>query len=910
MRISAWKLVVAVILPLMLVVSQSTFAHSEHDKGRFVAPNGKDEGRCDNRFRPCKSILYAAQNANKGDVILVAKGNYQISSDAELLYMMSEVVPVKGGYNTQDNYQVQNPTQHVTRLVGIPQEFAGRLYQKGFSIIVDSKEKQAKPSNQSVDVIAQLNQQHQAADCVDGEADGFSCNNIDLVSHIPLSKFPNSPSSGNDIWGHVDLNTMNEYALMGLRNGVSVINLSDPALPRIVGTISGQSTTWRDIKVYQHFDSGLNQWRAYAYVTADNAGEGTLIIDLNQLPDSVSLLSRNMTDASAHNVYISNVDYGLNIALRNQTPQLHNVGQDNFGGAFRSYSLDNPESLEVSYSPDSLTRADYTHDASSVLIDDARAQQSCFGAPSSCTVMLDFNENEFRLWDHTNTDNALELGSASYPNVEYTHSGWWTEDKQYVIVHDELDEQRVGINTTINIFDISNLNNPTLVGTWVGETRAIDHNGFVRGNRYYMSNYERGLTILDITDPTSPEEVGFFDTYTISNNSSFNGAWGVYPYLPSGLILVSDMSSGFYVLRDNTRTNQIAFTAATLSVDEGSSATIEVSNPSGIASEVQYRIQPGSANDSDYEFLTGSLTWPSGDSSNKSFSINIIEDGDNTEFNEVFFVRLFNPTNGVSLGNDNLAVVTINGLAQTGSVSFSANSQTILETDGQVTIPVTRTGGSSGELVVNYELLSGTGTSGEDATLASGTLTWADGETEAQNIVLTITDDNDSESTETLTLQLTSESQNALGANAQITISIRDDESNAAPTADAGSDTQVNTRQTVALSGSGQDPEGDSLVYSWEQTAGTSVSLDASDIASPSFTAPDAETTLTFELTVADNFGVTGTDSVSISVLAPIPTEQPDPPSSGGGGSLNQLILGLLAAIAAVRLRRNHPKLH
>ena len=63
-----------------------------------------------------------------------------------------------------------------------------------------------------------------------------------------------------------------------------------------------------------------------------------------------------------------------------------------------------------------------------------------------------------------------------------------------------------------------------------------------------MSNYERGLTILDITDPATPTEAGYFDTYTPSDNASFNGAWGVYPFLPSGNILVSDINSGLYVL--------------------------------------------------------------------------------------------------------------------------------------------------------------------------------------------------------------------------------------------------------------------------------------------------------------------------------------------------------------------------
>ena len=103
--------------------------------------------------------------------------------------------------------------------------------------------------------------------------------------------------------------------------------------------------------------------------------------------------------------------------------------------------------------------------------------------------------------------------SQPYPNARYTHSGWWTEDGRYLFVHDELDERDFNLNTTVRVFDMANLRAPVLAGSWVGPTRAIDHNGYVRGNRYYFSNYSEGLTVLDITNPATPTRVGFFDTF-------------------------------------------------------------------------------------------------------------------------------------------------------------------------------------------------------------------------------------------------------------------------------------------------------------------------------------------------------------------------------------------------------------
>lgn len=310
--------------------------------------------------------------------------------------------------------------------------------------------------------------------------------------------------------GHVDLNTQREYAIVGMRASIAVVDVTEPTSPVVVGEVQGQSTSWRDVKVYQYYDSTANRWRAYAYSSADSVTEGFTIIDLNDLPNSVSLLRRNTDDNRAHNIYISNVDYTFNTALNNARVQLHLMGQDSDGGAFRSYALQVPRTPSATYKPSSLNRNDYAHDASSMLITDERAQSECNNAEGDgCTVMLDFNENELRLWDHTNASSVEELSKISYADVAYTHSGWFSEDKRYAFVHDELDERNFSLNTRVMVFDITSLTTPILAGTWTSDNTTIDHNGYVRGNRYYMSNYERGLTILDISNPAAPEQVGF-----------------------------------------------------------------------------------------------------------------------------------------------------------------------------------------------------------------------------------------------------------------------------------------------------------------------------------------------------------------------------------------------------------------
>ena len=894
---------IALIMILAMGYSQGVKAHAEHDKARFVANNGENQGSCNNRFRPCKTVTYAAQKANKGDDILVAQGQYVIESEQDLLYFTGQIVPVLGGFNQVEQYQGQNPDTYLTSISGVPAEYVGQLTQQGFHVIRDTKglvnslaknltklSLQAKGLNVSQ---LQLMQQKQInTPCIDGSADGFACNNLSLLAHIPLADFSNNPAAANDIWGHVDLNTQKEYAIIGLRNGVSVVDVTIPTSPNIIGSISGLSSSWRDIKVYQYFNTSTLRWRAYAYSTTE-ANEGLTIIDLNDLENGISVVKRQTTDRSAHNIYISNVDYGLNIASANQVPAVHVLGSNNFGGTFRSYSLSDPETLGSTYTNVAGNRDDYTHDAASLTISDARAQTDCIQANNTdCLVILDFNEDSLRLWDHTDENQAIELSSSSYPNAEYTHSGWWSEDKQYVIVHDELDEQTHNLNTTLNIFDISSLSTPTLVGTWTGPTRAIDHNGFVRGNRYYMSNYERGLTVLDITDPSDPIEVGFFDTYPVSDNTGFNGAWGVYPFLPSGNILVSDINSGLYIIQDHTlenNTGTIAFKSQLLNIDEGQNASIIVTKTGNAASSVNYEIILGSAGVEDIVLTSGELQWATNNTQPQNITLSTV--GDNLdEITESVFIRLFNPRNGATLVNPSITKVQIIDALQQGQIVFTTDEVTVKETDATVSIAVTRQGGSSGNVSVQYTASSGTAIIGTDANVTNGTLEWLDGDSDDQFINITLINDNETEILESLVLTLTADVSNVLGNQSSLNIMIRDDESNQAPTLTAGSDSEVNTRQSVTLAGVGSDPEQQPLNYLWQQISGSNVTINNSQNPQASFTAPNAAGTLEFSLTVTDDFGLTSFDNIIINVIA-TNTNADNQSGSSGGGSVYGLIL-------------------
>jgi len=888
-------------------------AHTEHDKARFVSEKGVDIGDCKNRFRPCASIGYAAQQANKGDAVLVAQGTYELTEFSDIFYLISDVVPALGGFQTLDNYQVQNPQAFPTTLIGVPAQYANQLYEKGFDVIADTKGNTAENAldlDKSLDAVKAMYESQAETACVNGTAGRFACNNISLLSHIPISDFPTNSAGANDIWGHVDLNTMKEYALLGLRRGVALVDVSDPVNPVVINAISGQNTTWRDMKVYQYFNSTTNKWEAYAYATADSTTEGLTIMDLSNPDDGLVLVRRDLTDSKAHNIYISNVDYGLNIRDSAAVPQVHILGADNLGGSMRSYRLSDPEQLAPSYSLSGASRSDYTHDASSLLINDARADRDCVNASSAgCTLMLDFNERTLRLWDHSNVKSAVELSAVSYPDAEYTHSGWWTEDRQYVILHDELDESNRGLNTTVHVFDISDLNDPTLVSTWRGPTRAIDHNGFVRGNKYYMSNYERGVTILDLSDPLAPTEIGFFDTFPSSNNAGFNGVWGVYPYLPSGIILASDIQGGLYILKDETQSaakDDIQFLTKAYAVTEGNTVDIIVDRSGTSAISVDYKIMRGAASISDFFAPeSGTLTWSVNDTDAKVISIEASNDNID-EGVETLFIRLENASDNAELGLPNIAKIDIQSLSGlASSIVLDDDNVTVKETDGTLSLSVTRLGSSEQAATVGLRIENDSADDGADVTLSTTSLTWAAGELGVKNIDVTIVNDNLNEGNESFAIVLDNPENVAISGSSRVSVTIRDDESNLAPAINTETSLNVNTRQSVTLTASASDPEGESMTFAWEQTSGPTVNLANADSLSSGFTAPDTAGTLGFTFTATDDFGVATSMSVTVNVAA-LPFAPVNNLSSSGGGAIWLMnILLLLTLFRRVQAARH-----
>lgn len=356
----------------------------------------------------------------------------------------------------------------------------------------------------------------------------FTSQNATLLSHLDLAAFAGGDGNANDCWGYVSPSGR-EYALVGLERALAVVEITDPQNPVIVARIAHTASLWADVKVFDH----------YCYVVNESGG-GLQVVDLGQVDSGVVSLVNTITSgglSTSHNIVV-NADSGF----------LYTVSA-NVNAGLDAYDLSNPASpvLAGCWTDASVHDAavfSYTSGPFS-----GREIAFCFDGGSGLDVV-----------DVTNKSNMVLLSRTAYPGLQFTHQGWPSPDMHYLYVDDELDEQRGTTPTTRTlIFDISDLTGPVLVGTATTGLPAIDHNLYTLGTLVFEANYTSGLRVFSAADPVNLVEVAFFDTYPEGDSASFNGAWNVFPYFPSGNVIISDLNRGLFVVSVAPRLPQIDF---------------------------------------------------------------------------------------------------------------------------------------------------------------------------------------------------------------------------------------------------------------------------------------------------------------------------------------------------------------
>lgn len=360
----------------------------------------------------------------------------------------------------------------------------------------------------------------------------FPASGVTLLSWIPLTQFAPEINRANDCWGYVSPSGR-EYAIIGLSHGTAFVEVTNPGNPQIVGSIMiGPNSIWRDIKTYQ----------TYAYAVSE-AGSGIQVFDLSQIDSGIVTLVNTVTDTGSS---LLTTTASHNVAINETSGYLYRCGG---GGApagtlagLRIYDLADP--ANPLYVGDWTTR--YIHDAQIVNWTTGTLAGHeiafCFSndAPGGGSPGVD-------ILDVTDKSNILSLSLATYDNPAYSHQGWLSPDHNFLYLNDELDERDFGTTTTTRILDVSDPTLPVQVGSFTNGNTSIDHNLYTKDNFIYESNYRSGLRIFDATNPLAPVEVAFFDTWPDDDDANFNGLWNNYPYLPSGIVIGSDLEKGLFV---------------------------------------------------------------------------------------------------------------------------------------------------------------------------------------------------------------------------------------------------------------------------------------------------------------------------------------------------------------------------
>ena len=310
----------------------------------------------------------------------------------------------------------------------------------------------------------------------------------------------------SDIWGYVD-SEGNEYALVGVYNGLSIVDVTDPTALTETFFGPGINSIWRDIKT----------WGDYAYVSTEGGG-GIYIVDMSPLPDGDITNTTSFTGSvypftTVHNLYID------------ETGKLYIFGSNSGeGGAIICDLTADP------MNPVELGRFDdyYFHDGM------ARGDTLWGGA---------IYEGTFAAVDVSDPANPQVMATKSTPS-QFTHNTWVSNNGSYVFTTDEVEDGYIG---AYDVSDFDNIFETDRIQSSPGNN-VIPHNVHVLNNYLVTSYYSDGVTIHDAARPGNLIEVGNYDTSPNYPGPGYHGSWGAYPFLPSGNILAADIEEGLYVL--------------------------------------------------------------------------------------------------------------------------------------------------------------------------------------------------------------------------------------------------------------------------------------------------------------------------------------------------------------------------
>lgn len=339
--------------------------------------------------------------------------------------------------------------------------------------------------------------------------------NVSLLYHWEDSTLVGSSTYDNvynEVWGFT--NNGYEFAVIGSTFGTHIFDITNISnvteVARIPGKAQGGIIIHRD----------YHDYKGYLFAVADEGASSLQVIDISQLPASYSVVyDSDSLFKRAHNIFIDS-STGKMYANGVATASAY-VG-------FQCYDVSDPLNPQF---VSSYHNAGFTHDT--------YAQND--------TVFINAGNNGLYILDYNDAQNPQVLGTLkTYPYKGYNHSGWPTANLDYYFMADENAGHKM---KSVDVRDFSNMQVLTTFFSDVDSNYSMPHNQIWHEDYLFVSHYHDGLQIWDVSNPANPVRTGYYKTYPgMDHQVYYKGAWGVYPFLPSGKILVSDMQYGLFVL--------------------------------------------------------------------------------------------------------------------------------------------------------------------------------------------------------------------------------------------------------------------------------------------------------------------------------------------------------------------------
>lgn len=315
----------------------------------------------------------------------------------------------------------------------------------------------------------------------------------------------------NEVWGFVKDGI--EYAVIGSTAGTHFFKITYNNKLQLV-----------DFKQGKHFGEEIihrdyHDYNGYLYEVADEGLSSLRIYDLQYLPDSVHIVSDNDDlIIRSHNIFIDS-----------SSALLYSCGNTSITDidALKVISLEDPINPTFVYD---YNFVNYVHDIF------VRNDTAYLNVPGDGLIVLDFS----------NPQMPTPLGNLPfYTDQGYTHSGWLNQKGNTYILCDENPSKR------FKVCDVSDLANIEELAATKPETyvNTLPHNVMIRDSLAFFSYYNDGLQIYNISNPSQPKRVAYYDTYDGDDNETYRGAWGIYALFPSHRILISDRKNGLFLLQ-------------------------------------------------------------------------------------------------------------------------------------------------------------------------------------------------------------------------------------------------------------------------------------------------------------------------------------------------------------------------